>query len=224
MDYGLLMRTPLFKDLDAEQLDQLFSQLHIGSVEFVKGDIIAMQDEPINSLIILLKGSVKAEMLSPSGKFVKVEDIYAPNPLAILFVFGTVSNRFPVHVTAREEVEAVVIPKQFLLDMLSMNQTLLKNYLDISADFALRLSRKLRFLSLNTIRQKIALYLIDQSRQQESMNVTLSMSKTALAEYFGVSRPSLERELTNMANEGLIASGRKVITINNRQELASLLN
>ena len=44
--------------------------------------------------------------------------------------------------------------------MLSMNETILKNYLDISADFASRLSRKLHFMSFRTIRQKTAMYLL----------------------------------------------------------------
>ena len=98
-------------------------------------------------------------MTDPSGKVVKVEDIEAPNPLAVLFLFGR-DNRFPVQATAREHVEAVVIPKRSVLKMLSMNETILKNYLDISADFASRLSRKLHFMSFRTIRQKTAMYLL----------------------------------------------------------------
>ena len=109
--------------------------MNIHENSFKKGEILALQDEPANRLIILLKGSVKAEMTDPSGKVVKVEDIEAPNPLAVLFLFGR-DNRFPVQATAREHVEAVVIPKQSILKMLSMNETILKNYLDISADFA----------------------------------------------------------------------------------------
>ena len=98
-------------------------------------------------------------MTAPSGKVVKVEDVEAPNPLAILFLFGQ-DNRFPVQATARENVDAIVLPKQSVLKMLSMNETILKNYLDISADFASRLNRKLHFMSFRTIRQKIAMYLL----------------------------------------------------------------
>ena len=181
-----------------------------------------MQDEPVNRLILLLKGSVKAEMTDASGKVVKVEDIEAPNPLAILFLFGE-NNRFPVQATARERVEAVVIPKQSILRMLSMSEAILKNYLDISADFATRLSRKLHFMSFRTIRQKVAMYLLQLAKKSGSDTVVLDKTKAALAEYFGVSRPSLEREITHMQRDGLIEAGRKTIRILRKEELARLI-
>ena len=153
MDYSALTHIPLFGQITPDELEGIFNELNIHENSFKKGEILALQDEPANRLIILLKGSVKAEMTDPSGKVVKVEDIEAPNPLAVLFLFGR-DNRFPVQATAREHVEAVVIPKRSILKMLSMNETILKNYLDISADFASRLSRKLHFMSFRTIRQK----------------------------------------------------------------------
>jgi len=109
------------------------------------------------------------------------------------------------------------------LQLLAANELILKNYLDISADFAARLSRKLHFMSFRTIRQKIAMYLIEQSRKQESDTVELIKTKASLAEYFGVSRPSLERELTNMQQEGLIAAERRRITILRKTDLIQLV-
>ena len=120
-------------------------------------------------------------------------------------------------------VEAVIIPKQCVLQLLAANELILKNYLDISADFAARLSRKLHFMSFRTIRQKIAMYLIEQSRKQESDTVELIKTKASLAEYFGVSRPSFERELTNMQQEGLIAAERRRITILRKTDLIQLV-
>ena len=222
MDFTILAQTPLFQGIPAEELEKIFAVLNISKNCFRKGEMLAMQDELVNRLIILTRGSVKAEMTDPSGKLIKVEDIEAPNPLAILFLFGN-HNRFPVQATAREMVEAVIIPKQCDLQLLAANELILKNYLDISADFAARLSRKLHFMSFRTIRQKIAMYLIEQSRKQESDTVELIKTKASLAEYFGVSRPSLERELTNMQQEGLIAAERRRITILRKTDLIQLV-
>lgn len=223
MDYAALANIPLFGNVALGELEKIFSELRIHEDRFAKGEILALQDEPVNRLIILLKGSIKAEMTDPSGKIVKVEDVEAPNPLAILFLFGQ-DNRFPVQATARENVDAVVIPKQSILKMLSMNETILKNYLDISADFASRLSRKLHFMSFRTIRQKIAMYLLHLAKISGSDTVELDKTKAALAEYFGVSRPSLEREITHMQQEGLIAAERRKITICRKRELVQLIH
>lgn len=88
MDYSALTHIPLFGQITPDELEGIFNELNIHENSFKKGEILALQDEPANRLIILLKGSVKAEMTDPSGKVVKVEDIEAPNPLAVLFLFG----------------------------------------------------------------------------------------------------------------------------------------
>lgn len=222
MNINLLTRTPLFRSVQPEKLEKIFADLHIRDSHFKKGEILASQDEPCNRLIILLSGSVKAEMTDASGKIIKVEDISAPSPLAILFLFGT-DNKFPVQATAIEEVSALIIPKQVILKILTMDETLLKNYLDISADFASRLSKKLHFLSFRTIRQKLCMYLLELSQKSNSPTVELNKTKTALAEYFGVSRQLLERELTNMQTDGLIVAEKKRILIKDKNKLIQLV-
>ena len=54
--------------------------------------------------------------------------------------------------------------------------------------------------------------------------MTLDRPKSALAEYFGVARPSLEREITAMQNDGLIDADRREVTIKNKQQLMQLIN
>lgn len=218
MNLSILTKIPLFRSVYETELERFFAELKITPTCFRKGEILAMQDEPVNRLIILLTGSVKAEMTDASGRVVKVEDIEAPSPLAILFLFGR-ENRFPVQAVAREDVTAVVIPRQSVLRMLTMNEVILKNYLDISADFATRLSRKLNLMSFHTIRQKVAVYLLDLSKKQTSDTVLLDRPKSALAAYFGVARPSLEREITRMQQEGLVVAEKRKIMIKNRPEL-----
>jgi len=223
MDLASLSKIFLFRSVPESEIERILSAIQVTETHFVKGEILAMQDEPCNRLIILLSGSVQAEMSDPSGKVVKVEDIEAPNPLAILFLFGD-QNRFPVQATAREDIRALVISKESVLKMLRMNETLLKNYLDISANFASRLSRKLHFMSFRTIRQKLAMYLLELSKQQGMMTVLLDRPKSSLAEYFGVSRPSLERELTHMQDDGLIQSERKHVIIIDKNRLIQLIS
>lgn len=223
MNLSSVAQCSLFHAVSEKEIDKILSELNIKERLFKKGEVLALQDEPCNRLIILLKGSVKAEMIDYAGRVMKVEDIHAPNPLAILFLFGE-NNRFPVQASANEEVTALVIPRQSVLKMLMMNETLLVNYLDLCSTFATRLSRKLNFMSFRTIRQKLALYILQLSKAQQSDHVILDKPKAGLADYFGVSRPALERELTRMQHEGMIESGRKNITITDKAALRNTLN
>lgn len=217
-----ITRSKFFSSLTEERIREILDTIQIKESLFRKGEILAMQDEPCNRLILLTRGSVTAEMTDPAGKIIKVEDIYAPNPLAILFLFGD-NNRFPVQATAREEVEALVIPKQSVLKMLSMDEQLLKNYLDISAIYASRLSQKLHFMTFRTIRQKLALYFLRLAKQQGD-TILLDRTQESLAEYFGVTRPSLSRELKKMQEDKLISMTKKQVIIHNRISLQNLVS
>jgi len=223
MDLLKATQCNLFASLREAELEDILSKINITESHFKKGTILTMQNEPCNRLIILLKGSVKAEMSDPSGKIIKVEEIHAPNPLAILFLFGE-NNRFPVQTTALENIKALVIPKPSVLRMLQMNETILKNYLDISANFANRLSSRLHFMSFRNIRQKMSMYLLDLSKRQQTDTITLDKPKSVIAEYFAVSRPSLERELSKMQQDGLIVSNKKQITLLEKNKLIQLIS
>jgi CRP/FNR family transcriptional regulator, dissimilatory nitrate respiration regulator len=222
MDYSILSQIPLFRGIPPAEIENIFEDVSSFQKVYKKGSILAEQDEACNRLIILLLGKVRAEMTDPSGKVVKVEDILAPNPLAILFLFGT-NSRFPVQAAADEDCIALVIPKQSVLNLLGKNELLLKNYLDISADFASRLSQKLYFMSFRTIRQKISMFLLELVGNQSSLTVELGRTKSSLSEYFGVSRPSLERELSHMQHDGWISIDKKEITILKKEILVQLV-
>jgi cAMP-binding proteins - catabolite gene activator and regulatory subunit of cAMP-dependent protein kinases len=216
-----ITKTNLFSGLTESEIEKILTSIQVSESTFPKGEILAMQDEPCNRLIFLLKGSVKAEMTDPSGKIVKVEDIEAPNPLAPLFLFGK-ESKFPVQVTTHEQVTALIIPKSSVLKMLQTNEQLLRNYLDISAFYASALSKKLHLMSFRTIRQKIIIYLLNLP-ERSADQVELDRTQHALAEYFGVSRPSLARELRNMQDDGLIEIQKKVVKFVNKPKLVQLI-
>ncbi len=220
MDIKDLSRCLLFSGLSPDELEQLLSSVQTQERIFEKGDILAMQDEVCNRLIILTKGSVTAEMNAPSGKVIKVEDIFAPQTPAVLFLFGN-KNKFPVQIMARENTETLIVYKDSILKMLSLNQKLLKNYLDISANYASVLAEKLYIMSFRTIRQKLAMYILKLAADKSVAK--LDKSQDALAEYFGVSRPSLSRELKNMQDDGLISANRRQIQVLDREKLLRLI-
>jgi len=160
-------------------------------------------------------------MIDESGRIVKIEDIASPRALAPLFLFGA-ANRFPVEVTANENTEAIIIPKESVIKLFARNEAFLENYMNMSANYAQTLSEKLFFMSFKTIRQKLASYFLRLSATQGSQ-ILLDRSQQELADYFGISRPSLAREVSHMQDDGLIKADRKQITILNKEKLKILI-
>ena len=217
-----LVNNPLFRGITPERLFADLEEISFHTRSYKKGEILAQQGAVCNRLVILTKGSVRGEMIDYSGRLIKVEDIAAPRAIAPLFLFGE-ENRYPVEVTANEPTEVIELPKSSVLSLFRKNEQFLENYMNLSANYARTLSDKLFFMSFKTIRQKLASYLLRLYKQQQQTHITLDRSQQELSDYFGVSRPSLARELAHMQEDGLLIADRKHITILQKEELARLI-
>ena len=217
-----LVNNPLFRGITPERLLADLEEISFHTRSYKKGEILAQQGAVCNRLVILTKGSVRGEMIDYSGRLIKVEDIAAPRAIAPLFLFGE-ENRYPVEVTANEPTEVIELPKSSVLSLFRKNEQFLENYMNLSANYARTLSDKLFFMSFKTIRQKLASYLLRLYKQQQQTHITLDRSQQELSDYFGVSRPSLARELAHMQEDGLLTADRKQITILQKEELVRLI-
>lgn len=218
----VLVNNPLFRGITPERLFADLEEISFHTRSYKKGEILAQQGAVCNRLVILTKGSVRGEMIDYSGRLIKVEDIATPRAIAPLFLFGE-ENRYPVEVTANEPTEVIELPKSSVLSLFRKNEQFLENYMNLSANYARTLSDKLFFMSFKTIRQKLASYLLRLYKQQQQTHITLDRSQQELSDYFGVSRPSLARELAHMQEDGLLIADRKHITILQKEQLVRLI-
>jgi len=220
--FEIIARSPFFRGIPPVELEGMFSKIAYSVKTFPKGQLIAQREDEVKNLCVLLHGSVKGEMVDFTGKVVKIEEMHAPMPIAHAFVFGE-KNRFPVDVVALEEVKILFIPKVEVIRLLQGSSIILGNYLNAISNRAQFLSSKLWFLSFRTIREKVAQYLLSLTQESKSDKVTIVKSQGELAEFFGVTRPSLARVFSEMVQDGLILVERKEITIKNRKGLVDIL-
>jgi CRP-like cAMP-binding protein len=213
----ILQKAPVFKGLSADELTRLIEQSNFQIKKYEKGRLIFQAGDPVDKLIVLVRGKVTAEMLDPSGKSLKIEDAEAPQSLATAFMYGQ-SQKIPVNVTAVKDCEFMYIQKEQFQRMLMQSEKLLTNYINMISTRAQFLSDKVKFMSFNTIRQKLAHFLLDRMEtEQEPFNA--GMSQTAMAELFGVARPSLARCIGEMEEEGVIYCERSFFTVFDKNAL-----
>lgn len=221
MNFELLASCPVFRGVAADELEKIMAGARHFNKHYQVGDMIAIAGEPCNYLMCLLEGSVKAEMIDFSGKVIKMEDIRAPEALASAFIFGK-KTVFPVNIIANEKTTILYIPRHDFLKLLQRNVPLLQNYLNDISSRAQFLSDKIKFLSFKTIKGKIAHYILKLSAPDKTM-IELPVSQHALAELFGVARPSFARTLGELAEEGVIEVDRRHIKILDRKKLMELV-
>jgi CRP/FNR family transcriptional regulator, dissimilatory nitrate respiration regulator len=220
--FKLLSVSPFFRGISPEELEQIFSRISYSVKSFSKGQTIAQREEEIKNLCIVVEGVVKGEMVDFTGKILKVEEIQAPQPLAHAVMFSN-ANKFPVDVVALVDCKILFIPKADVLRLLQSNVIILNNFLNAVSNRAHFLTNKLWFLSFKTIKEKVAHYLLSLAKSETRTTIILPKTHQELAEFFGVTRPSLARVFAEMEAEGIITVNRKEISIVNRNRLMEMI-
>jgi CRP-like cAMP-binding protein len=214
-----LFLSPIFNNIPIHEHDAFFDELKFKTKFFKKGDFIAMQGDTVHALYILLKGSVKTEMFSESGTVLNIETIHAPHPLASAFLFAE-NNQFPVDVVALEDVEVMLISKLSVMKQFACSESFLQGFMTFNSDRTYFLSERLRLFSIKTIKGKLAQYILART---QNGNFTLDKSQTVLAEYFGVTRPSLSRSLSEMIEGEIISLQGKSGKIKKKKKMKMLI-
>ncbi len=222
MIYTKLSNSPLFKGIIPADIEQLISSVPFQIKKYSKKMYIASRGDECKSLMVVIKGSVRGEMLDYSGKLLKVEDIYAPRPIAPAFLYGQ-NNTFPVNVIANNDVSILNLPKESVLILFQKNSIFLNNYLNTVSNRAQFLSQRIWFLSFKTIKGKLAQYILNLLNGNMK-TVILPLPQKELAEFFGVARPSLARALGSMEKDGIINVKRREITILDKTKLIDIIN
>lgn len=221
MNYSKLSNAPLFKGLNGEEIKVIISSVPHQFRKFISGSLISQSGEPVNHLIIVIDGIVKGEMVDYAGRVIKIEDIPAPGALASAFMFGK-RNRFPVNVLAVSDGELLLIEKNDFLKLLMRNDIVLVNFLDMISNRSQFLSEKIKFLNFKTIKGKLAHFILQKAGRDSSAIVT-GMTQNDLAEFFGVTRPSVARAMGDLEEEGYVEAKGKHITIIDKEGLAGLI-
>ena len=103
------------------------------------------------------------------------------------------------------------------------NDKILINFLDMISNSSQFLSEKIKFLNFKTIKGKLAQFILQKAGDNTS-EIVLKMTQNDLADFFGVTRPSVARALGEMEEEGLIEAKGKNIKILDKKQLGLLMS
>jgi CRP-like cAMP-binding protein len=196
-----LQRCRLFRELTPAELRALLERVSHRFLDAPQGSLVLGRGAPYDALHVLLRGSVSAEMEDQHGRVLKVETIAAPHILASGILFAP-EARLPVSLRALSRVRLFVLPRAGLLACCQLHPRVLEALLRDMGSRTAFLAEKLRLTQFGSIRQKLASYLLERAGRDD--RVTLSASRQALAEIFGVARPSLSRVFGELARRGWI--------------------
>lgn len=209
-----IRNTALFKSFTEEELTSLFSKIPYKIGNYSKGDVILAEDDICNTLNLILEGTVEIQKMDSTGKTLSIAEFGSGEIFGEMLIFAD-RNKSPINVLAKNKVSVLHIHKNSVASLCQNNEGFLFEYLRIISNKAMLLNLKLKEVTLKTIRQKICEYILNQYKNQHSLNIKLNITKKEWADKIGVQRPSLSRELIKMKDECIIDYDKDVIIIKN---------
>lgn len=208
----VLNRCILFKEIDNKEIENLISKVSFTISSFNNGQIIALEESPCTSIGIILKGNVEIQKIYPSGKVMTLNTFGEGNIFGEAIVFSN-KNIYPSTIFSIGNTEIMFITRNDIIWMCKNSDKFLSNFAKLLSNRILMLSDKIRNLSYETIRQKVANFLLEEYKKQQNIFLNFPYTRKKMAEILNIPRPSLSRELITMREEGIIDFDKNIIKI-----------
>lgn len=207
----------LFDGIKDEQLADAIKLLNGHIKKVVKDDYIVQLGGTIKYAGLLLMGKIESSFQNENFDQITMHTFTG----GYLFGEGLVINHAknsPVQVRAVEDSVVLFIDLEMIYaaaDNSPIRNILAGNLIKSLAKKNLILNQKVRILSQKSLRDRIFIYLRTLPKDKDGY-VRIPFTQTALAEYLGVNRSALSRELGRMQNEGLLViDGKRIKIIDN---------
>ncbi|MCR4732289.1 MAG: Crp/Fnr family transcriptional regulator [Lachnospiraceae bacterium] len=198
---------PIFDGITDTELKTLLHCMGAFEKSYEKGDTIIMDQDKVNYIGVILKGSVR--MLK--------EDIWGNESLlGFMFLGDIFGESFAVQKESNSYVSFVAnAPTDVLFlaasniihtcpNCCSFHAQISQNLFELLGQKGVRLMEKIEVVSKPTLREKILAYLSLEVQRQGSKYITLPLGRSDLADYLDANRSALTRELGRMRKEGIL--------------------
>ena len=193
----ILKETVVFNGIDEKTIKNILEKTKYEIKKYSPDESIAFRGDEVRGLYIILKGTLTTEMLTEEGNVIKIEELVSSDVIASAFIFGK-KNSFPVDLNAKDEAEILFIERKEFLKILFSKEKILENFLnEVSNKTQLLTSKIWNSFKNKTIKKKFC----DYVKKNQKNNLFSIQNLGALAEFFGVERPSLSRVLSDFVKD-----------------------
>ena len=212
----------MFKNKNKSEIKNILKDFNYFTSLFSKNDIIALEGEPCTRVGLILDGSIDIKRILNSNSTIHISSLSKGNLFGEIIAFSD-TKTYPATVIAATNSEIIFLGKDEFIIFCTTHPTFLEMFLNDLTNKILTLNKSITSLSLTSIKEKIAHFLIVEYNTQNTLFIKLNMTKQKLSEMLGVPRPSLSRELINMKNLGLIDYSKDYIKILNLESIKAIL-
>ncbi len=226
----LLMNVSLFAHIEADELERILVCLVPRIREYDKGEFITMEGHEFEGIGVVVEGKATVTKTNEAGERIIMMQMGKGGVFGEMVAFSSI-NQWPATVIAMTPCKVLSLKPDAIINhcqnMCVGHKQLMLNLLEIISNKALGLNRKVNYLSIKSMRGKLAKFLYEEYSKKEKVMFEIPFNRNELAEFLHVSRPSMSRELGRMKDEGLIdyhQSTFKLLDVEAISDYASHLN
>ena len=204
----------LFENITENEKNELLKLLNSFSYKFNKNEIIPKDIFFKKSIGIINKGSINIIKIN-YNETETIIDIITQNDILSTMNYNILDEDYEL--TTNEETNILIIDFDKILECkvgTNIYNQFLKNILNIFSNKLLDSNNHIEVLTNRTIRNKLLSYFRQLSKKNGSNIIYLPFNYTSLANYLGVDRSSMNRELKNLKEENLIETKGTRIKLN----------
>ena len=199
-----------------KEIQILLSVLQAETIKLAEKRILIYEGDSNPYIFSVLSGEAYGAKYDDNGR----ETIY--NHFSQGCIFGDVlavslSKESPVTVIGYPETELLKFRFNNLVSLstehLDLRSRLLRNLTSELSNKFFELQERVNCLVAPTLRNKIILFLENESKKQKSKKITVSFNRERLAAYLNTDRSALSRELSNMKKDGMIDFDKNKFTL-----------
>lgn len=199
--------SPLFAGIDTADMEGMLGCIGHHVRTYRKGEIIALEEETINYVGVVLEGAVDMVKEDVWGNRTMLLRSYPRDIFGETFACGEDSLSV-VSFVAAEDAKVLFLAFCRVMHTCThacqFHQTLIENMVRLIARKNRELMRKIEVVSKKSLREKILSYLSIQAQSQGRRHFEIPLGRGEWAEYLCADRSALTRELAKMKEEGLI--------------------
>ena len=212
----VLQKVNLFQGLSNAEILSVLKCLGTRVTGYPKDGAVMLAGDAPERVGIVLGGRVRIQREDMDGNLAVIDEIAPGGMFGEAFACAGVA-RIPVSVWATEETEILFLNYAKIIAVCpsacNFHARLIRNMLRGIAGKLIALNQKLDIVQKNTIREKLAAYFESCVQKSDTRRFTIPFDRNTLAEYLGVNRSAVSRELGKMRDEGLLTFRKNDFTL-----------
>jgi CRP-like cAMP-binding protein len=212
-----LQACPLFTGLTKKDMETIMKGVEYSLVKYEKKELYTKEGQLVENVDIVVTGGMSGRTQSSSGKCVKI----TWNTIGKLMTPASIFSGKNVPVTIETDRQTILLrmKPETLQKLFAIDQRIQMNFIRLISIEAVEMAIRVKKLTLYTVREKLASYLLDIAKRTNKDQFMIETSRQELANMFAIQKFSLQRVLSEFQKEGIIRTNRKWFTILDREKL-----